>query len=121
MKIKVNDKHNGTITLYVCKSNDGKPYTEQECERLYNDIQKHGISTYHQTDLTAGYRIRLFKLDNYIYLTMALTIPGENYERVTIQEFEPEHESDALQIAKFFKRNYRKLLEQSRGPVNHDA
>lgn len=124
MKIKVSDKHNAIITLYVCKSNDDKPYGSDECERLYNDLVSSGKSLYHHADFKEGYRIRIFKLDDYIYLTTALQYPDEPNERVMIQEFESKHEKDAIAIAKFFRRNYHKLLEQGRDArniVSHQA
>lgn len=102
-KIKVNNKHNATITYYVCKSNADKPFGKDECERLFDDLTKFGKSCYHQCD-TNSYRVRLFELDGYVYLTLAMIYSdNRNEERVSIQEFENKHYDDALKIAKYMK------------------
>ena len=100
-KIKLNEKHDAIMVYFVCKSNADKPYGEVECERLYNDLREYGVSLYHQCSREHGYRIRVFELDNYVYLTMAINY--NNNERVSIQEYEQQYLKDAISIAKFMK------------------
>lgn len=111
MKIKVNETNTGYVTMHVCKSNDGKPFLNTECERVYNELcSGSGESIYHQFSSKNGYRIRVFKLDNYCYITFAFVINNKS-EHIVIQELEIEHEDDAISIAKFFTKNYSQLTK----------
>ena len=113
LKIKLNDKHDGNFKFYVCETNDGKPFTASEAERLYNDIRADGKSVYHQMNGERGYRIRVIQLDDYYYVTIAI-LNDHGSEDITIQELESKHQNDALAISKFFRRNWDKLIQMGR-------